>query len=76
MIRGSLLVQVKRFMRLLVFAELAALPAALEAERWWIPLLAAAVPIAEVLYRSFVPATPDVATSPEAASDEAIPVLG
>lgn len=74
--KGSLLVQLKRFVRLLIFAELAAVPAALSAEVWWIPLVAAAVPILEVAYRAAVPATPDAATSPVAAANGEIPFLG
>jgi hypothetical protein len=75
---GSNLVQLKRFVRLAIVTIITQLPLVVNQEELdWRNLVALiGVPLAEVAYRSLVPATPDVATSPPAARDEAIPPLG
>jgi len=76
--KGSNQVQLKRFLRLALFTIVTQLPAILgDAGYSWRSLVSLiGVPLFEVAYRFLEPATPDVATSPSAAQDEAIPTLG
>jgi len=78
MLKGSNLVQLKRFLRIAVFTVATQLPLLLSADAitWKNLVSLIGVPLFEVLYRAYQPATPDVATSPPAALDEAIPPLG
>lgn len=74
--KGSNLVQLKRFLRVWFFSLAATVPAALASDKWWLVLLGSGVAALETAYRAVWPATPDVATSPVAALDGAIPPLG
>lgn len=78
MLSGSNLVQLKRFLRIAAFTIVTQIPALLSDEGFtWKSLVSLiGVPLFEVAYRFLEPATPDVATSPAAAADEAIPPLG
>ena len=79
MLKGSNLVQVKRFIRLGIFTVLTQLPLLLNAAAgitWKNIVSLVGVPLLEVIYRATEPATPDVATSPPAAGDQPIPPLG
>jgi hypothetical protein len=78
MFKGSNQVQLKRFLRLAVFTIVTQLPLLLSADgvTWKNLVSLVGVPLFEVLYRMLEPATPDVATSPPAAADGAIPPLG
>lgn len=78
MFKGSNLVQLKRFARLAIFTIVTQLPLLLSADTitWKNIVSLVGVPLFELAYRALVPATPDVATSPPAAEDSAIPPLG
>jgi len=76
MLKGSNLVQLKRFLRIWLFSLAATLPAALASDEWWLVLLGSGAAGLEAAYRAVWPATPDVATSPSAAGDGDIPLLG
>lgn len=78
MFKGSNLVQAKRLVRLAIFTILGQLPLLLGNDKiTWKNIVALIVaPVLEVIYRAVEPATPDVATSPPAAGDGAIPPLG